>query len=194
MENDVKLTVEQSVIIDIGAGPHPRADATECMDVHQWPSTTKQHDLHQFPYPYEDNYADKIYLCDVIEHLVYLAAPLALKEIHRILKPGGKFEISCPDVLWIMTQIVNGTWNENANVDWLSRDEDPWNNAMDYLFGGWRHPEEYKIPGMGHINGFNEASLTKLLEDAGFKDIKRIPDLRNPEPARDAVLLMVATK
>jgi ubiquinone/menaquinone biosynthesis C-methylase UbiE len=182
------------MIIDIGAGPHPRPDATECMDFNKWPSTTKIHNLHHFPYPYDDNCADKIYLGDVIEHLVYLAAPLALKEIHRILKPGGKFEITCPDVMWIMERIVHGDWNEKANVDWLRKHEDPWDNAMDYLFGGWRHPEEYKIPGMGHINGFCEKSLVKLLEDAGFTRVYRVDDDRNPEPARGAVLKLVATK
>lgn len=190
----VKLTIEKSVVIDIGAGPHPKPDATECMDVHEWPSTTKQHDLHQFPYPYEDNYADKIYLGDVIEHLVYLAVPMTLKEIHRILKPEGKFEITCPDVLWIMDRIVNNDWNENANVDWLRQHEDPWDNAMDYLFGGWRHPEEFKIPGMGHINGFCEKSLIKLLEEAGFRKITRVDDDRNPVPARDAILRIQCVK
>ena len=192
--DEFKLTIEKSVVLDIGAGPSPKPDATECMDVHQWPSTTKIHDLHAFPYPYEDNYAEKIYLGDVIEHLVFLAAPLALKEIHRILKPGGTFEITCPDVMWIMERIVKNDWKEKANVEWLSRHEDPWDNAMDYLFGGWRHPEEFKIPGMGHINGFNEKKLVAMLEDAGFTDINRVPDERNPEPARDAVLKIVCHK
>lgn len=182
------------VIIDIGSGPHPREDATIRMDVHEWPGVDKVHDLHKFPYPFEDNYADKIYLCDVIEHLIYFAAPVVIKEIHRILKPGGTFEITCPDVLWIMKRIVYNDWNEKANVEWLRRNEDPWDNAMDYLFGGWRHPEEYKIPGMGHINGFSEASLNRLLSHAGFATIVRVDDDRNPEPARGAVLKLVATK
>jgi predicted SAM-dependent methyltransferase len=182
------------MILDIGSGPHPKADATDRMDMHQWAGVTKVHDLRHFPYPYEDNSADKIYLGDVIEHMTKFDAPKVLKEIHRILKPGGVFEITCPDVLWIMTEIVYGRWNESANVDWLRQHEDPWDNAMDYLFGGWRHPEEYKIPGMGHVNGFCEASLTKLLVEAGFTNIKRVPDERNPYPACQAVLKMVATK
>ena len=182
------------VIIDIGSGPHPKPDATICMDVHEWPGVTVVHDLHKFPYPFEDDYADKIYLGDVIEHLIYLAAPLVLQEIHRVLKPGGTFEITCPDLLWVMERIVNNDWNEKANVDWLSRHEDPWDNAMDYIFGGWRHPEEFKIPGMGHINGFSEASLTKLIKAAGFNDVKRVDDERNPYPANGAVLKMVGTK
>ena len=190
----VKLTIEQSIVIDIGSGPHPKPDATHRMDLHHWAGVTQVHDLRHIPYPYEDNFADKIYLGDVIEHLTVFDAPKVLKEIHRILKPGGVFEITCPDALWIMTQIVNNTWDENANVSWLRQNEDPWDNAMDYLFGGWRHPEEHKIPGMGHINGFCEASLTKLLVEAGFAKVYRVDDERNPIPARDAILMMVATK
>lgn len=186
--------MSEPIIIDIGSGPHPKPDATIRMDLHQWPGVTHVHDLTNYPYPFEDNFADKIYLGDVIEHLTKFDAPLVLKEIYRILKPGGVFEISCPDVLWIMERIVSNDWNEKANVSWLRQNEDPWDNAMDYLFGGWRHPEEHKIPGMGHINGFNERYLNKLLEKSGFNAIKRVPDLRNPEPARGAVLLMVASK
>jgi predicted SAM-dependent methyltransferase len=190
----VKLTIEQSVIIDIGSGPHPKPDATHRMDLHHWAGVTQVHDLRHIPYPYEDNFADKIYLGDVIEHLTKFDAPRVLKEINRILKPGGVFEITCPDVLWIMQRIVLGDWDEKANVDWLRQHEYNWDNAMDYLFGGWRHPEEHKIPGMGHVNGFCEVSLTSLLKEAGFTRIYRVEDERNPYPARESVLMMVATK
>ena len=47
---------------------------------------------------------------------------------------------------------------------------------------------------MGHVNGFDEESLTKLLVRNGFTDCKRVPDLRNPEPARGSVLKMIAVK
>jgi len=182
------------MVLDIGSGPHPKPDSTDRMDMHQWVGVTKVHDLRHIPYPYEDNSADKIYLGDVIEHMTKFDAPKVLKEINRILKPGGEFIITCPDVLWIMKRIVNNDWNEQANVSWLRKNVDPWDNAMDYLFGGWRHPEEYKIPGMGHINGFCEESLGKILEEAGFKKVHRVDDEGNPYPANGAVLKMVATK
>ena len=114
--------------------------------------------------------------------------------MHRILKPGGRFEITCPDVLWIMERIVRGDWNQKANVDWLRKKPDPWDNAMDYLFGGWRDARECSMPGMGHINGFCEDKMADLLKEAGFVDIRREDDERNPEPARGAVLKMVAFK
>jgi len=190
----MKLNIVEKVIIDIGSGPHPKEDATIFMDVHAWPKVTHVHDLHTFPYPFKDNFADKIYLGDVIEHIIYLAAPLVIQEIYRILKPGGVFEITCPDFLWIMQRVVNDDWKTQANVDWLNKHESTWDNAMDYLWGGWRNPNEYSIPGMGHVNGFSEESLGKLLSEAGFKTFERVPDERNPIPARNAVLKIVATK
>ena len=38
MTDDVKLTIEKSdlLILDIGAGPHPKPDSTERMDIHQY--------------------------------------------------------------------------------------------------------------------------------------------------------------
>lgn len=190
----IKIIDDRPVIIDIGSGPHPKRDATVRMDIHRWSGDEVLHDLNSLPYPFLENSADKIYLGDVIEHIVYLNAVPLLKEIHRILKPGAMLEITCPDVLWVMERIVKGDWNEQANVDWLRRHEDPWDNAMDYLFGGWRHPEEHKIMGMGHINGFNEASLSKMLLEAEFSKVMRVPDERNPEPARGAVLKLLAWK
>ena len=47
---------------------------------------------------------------------------------------------------------------------------------------------------MGHVNAFDEKSLTELLEKNGFTNCKRVPDDRNPEPARDAVLKIICNK
>lgn len=181
-------------IIDIGSGPHPKPDATIRMDLHQWAGVTHVHDLRHIPYPFPTDYADKVYFGDVIEHLTKFDAPKVLKEIKRIMKPGATLEVTCPDVLWIMERIVNKDWDEQANASWLRMNPDPWDNAMDYLFGGWRHPDEHKIPGMGHINGFSEESLSKLLYECGFTRVYRVEDDRNPAPARWSVLKMNAIK
>ena len=186
--------MNKPVIIDIGSGPHPKADATHRMDMHLWAGVTQVHDLRHIPYPYESEFADKVYFGDVIEHLTKFDAPKVLKEIRRIMKPGATLEVTCPDVLWIMERIVHDDWDEKANVSWLRMHPDPWDNAMDYLFGGWRHPDEHKIPGMGHINGFHEKSLTKLLYECGFTRVYRVEDDRNPAPARWAVLKVNAIK
>lgn len=52
------------------------------------------HDLDVFPYPFEDNSVDEVTLVHVLEHL---NKPFeVMKELHRLLKPGGKLYIAVP--------------------------------------------------------------------------------------------------
>tara|TARA_Y100000294_G_C8359114_1_gene257985 strand:- start:18 stop:512 length:495 start_codon:yes stop_codon:yes gene_type:complete len=51
-------------------------------------------DLEKYPLPFKNNYADEIKCMAVLEHL---ESPLRfLEEVHRILKPGGKFKFRVP--------------------------------------------------------------------------------------------------
>ncbi|MCI5059303.1 MAG: class I SAM-dependent methyltransferase, partial [Flavobacteriales bacterium] len=52
------------------------------------------HDLEQFPWPFEDNSFEKIYMKDVLEHLSNTIK--TLEEIHRIAKPGCEIFIAVP--------------------------------------------------------------------------------------------------
>ena len=182
------------MIIDIGSGPHPKPDADVRMDMHQWGNVNCLHNLIKIPYPLESETFDKAYMGDVIEHIYIFKIDKVLQEVNRILKPNGILEVAVPDVRWICERMVKGDWNTMANVPWLNPTDDPWSNAMSYLFGGFHHPTEYTMEGMGHVNGFDEESLTKLLVKNGFTDCKRVPDMRNPEPARGAVLKLIAVK
>lgn len=52
------------------------------------------HDLDKIPYPFKNNFADKIHCYHLLEHL---HNPLEkMEEIHRILKPGGILYIRVP--------------------------------------------------------------------------------------------------
>jgi len=52
------------------------------------------HDLSKFPYPFPDNHFDYIEASHVLEHL---DRPFSvMKELHRILKPGGKLLVKVP--------------------------------------------------------------------------------------------------
>jgi 2-polyprenyl-3-methyl-5-hydroxy-6-metoxy-1,4-benzoquinol methylase len=54
------------------------------------------------PIPYDENYFDVVILADVLEHFNY--NPLVpLKEIYRILKPGGSLFITTPNVASIFS-------------------------------------------------------------------------------------------
>jgi len=52
--------------------------------------------------PYESGYFDAVILCEVIEHLNCNPLP-TIKEINRVLKPGGLLYIGTPNLAFIKT-------------------------------------------------------------------------------------------
>jgi len=52
------------------------------------------HDLNTFPYPFQDNSFELVEASHILEHL---DRPFeVMKELHRILKPGGRLLIRVP--------------------------------------------------------------------------------------------------
>lgn len=56
------------------------------------------HDLDRFPWPFESNSADHIVMEHCLEHVTDHCR--AMKELHRILKPGGTVRIEVPHFTW----------------------------------------------------------------------------------------------
>jgi 2-polyprenyl-3-methyl-5-hydroxy-6-metoxy-1,4-benzoquinol methylase len=55
--------------------------------------------------PYEDNSFERAICLDVLEHLTYEEQPKALRELHRILKPGGELLVSVPNLAHLQSRI-----------------------------------------------------------------------------------------
>ena len=56
--------------------------------------------------PYPDASWDVVLALDVIEHLNLLDQPQALREIHRVLKPGGRFLMTVPNLAHFSARLV----------------------------------------------------------------------------------------
>lgn len=64
------------------------------VDFHSHVNPDVVHDLNVFPYPFEENTFDLVDAFHIIEHL---DKPfLVMREMHRILKPGGMMHIKVP--------------------------------------------------------------------------------------------------
>lgn len=98
--------------------------------------------------PFDDATVDRIETYHVIEHLGRHDVPQALREWHRVLKPGGTLVIECPDF-------------DGAVRDYLAGDE----SRIDNIFGLQR------FDGDTHRFGYNVGRLTRLLAEAGFSEI-----------------------
>ena len=114
-----------------------------------------------FAQPFDDlfdNSVDIIVAWHIIEHVGLHENGSIVREWARVLKPGGRLYIACPNVREIARRIVNGT--------------PPWNDpyiCMVNLYGPYNGFE-----GDYHKWGFFPESLCKLLTDNGFSDAREM--------------------
>ncbi|MCL4418058.1 MAG: class I SAM-dependent methyltransferase, partial [Actinobacteria bacterium] len=103
-------------------------------------------DLHKMPF--KDNSFDKVVISEVLEHLENDS--LAIKEIFRIIKPGGVMVVSVPSI--------------NYPFFW-----DPINYFLQHLFK--THIKKGFFSGLwsGHLRLYLLSDLRKKTEKAGFK-------------------------
>ncbi len=48
--------------------------------------------------PYDDNFFDIILSEHVVEHMFRASVPFHFGEVYRVLKPGGKYTVKCPNL------------------------------------------------------------------------------------------------
>ena len=64
------------------------------LDLAPLPGVDIVHDLHQFPWPFEDVSIDEVYMKDVLEHLPDTVR--TMEELYRICTPGARLYIAVP--------------------------------------------------------------------------------------------------
>ena len=87
-------------ILDLGCGEKKVKDAIGLDNV-QLPNVDVVHDLLNFPYPFESNSFNKIYLRHVIEHFNIEQINQILIECDRLIESSGEIIISVPHVFSI---------------------------------------------------------------------------------------------
>jgi SAM-dependent methyltransferase len=110
---------------------------------------------------------DLVYASHVLEHVPWYKTVNALKDVWRILKPGGTIEVWVPN-FWYLVQcyqerICGDRWKKH------NRRRDPmlWLNGRLFTYG----------PGDDnwHRACFDGGHLANCLQQAGFTDVARIP-------------------
>ena len=113
-------------------------------------------DLSQF----DDETFDEVYASHVIEHLGYQKElPGALKGIHRILKPGGVFRMSVPDLETLCKLFLHD--GADINGKFL---------IMRMMFGGQVDEHDF------HKVGLTWDFARTYFGQAGFKTLRRVPE------------------
>lgn len=132
--------------IDIGCGNSPREGY---VGVDLFVGAEIQDDitkLEKFP----DNYVESIYTAHILEHLKNDDVPLAMKQVFRVLKSGGEWELEVPDLIWVLQ-------------DFLATEESGrWGWKLQTVFGLQNHEGEF------HRTGFSLERMQKMIKDVGF--------------------------
>jgi len=105
------------------------------------------------PLPYPDASFEAAFGCHVLEHLTPGEAETALRELHRVLRPGAVVRIAVPD------------------LDRVIGDYDP--ERPDEFLDGMLQGRERSTSRHRHWWLYNERSLRELLERTGFADVQR---------------------
>ena len=112
----------------------------------------------------ETGSVDAIYSSHNIEHVYPHEVPIVLNEFYRVLKADGMVVLVCPDLQSVSKEIVNDklydplyTTSENHPI-----------SPIDILYG-WRLPISKGNEFMAHKCGFTYSSLSKVIDEAGFK-------------------------
>lgn len=112
--------------------------------------------------PFGDNSVSVINASHFIEHLTYEEAEKFLKECHRVLAKGGIIRISVPDLRLLAEKYLKG---ELGEYDLLN--EEYWSSKS-------QAEKFYRIILSGHKSCWDYDSLSRALEEAGFKDVTRV--------------------
>jgi len=132
-------------------------------------------DLHELT-PFADASADEILSVHVVEHFWRWEVRDILREWVRVLKPGGRMIVECPNILSACQ-----TFLENPGQ--FSREDQGGQRTMWVFYGD----PQWKDPLMIHRWGYTPESLCSLLAEVGLAEVRQEPaqfKLREPRDMR----------
>lgn len=113
----------------------------------------------------DSNSYDAIFSSHNIEHVYAYQVPLMLKEFLRVLKPGGYFVVTCPNLQAVAKLVAKDRLTEVAYVSPAGPI-----TPQDVIFGhsaSLEQGNEY----MAHKTGFTPKTLRNVLTESGFGSV-----------------------
>jgi SAM-dependent methyltransferase len=132
-------------------------------------------DLHALT-PFEDDSADEILSVHVVEHFWRWEVVGVLKEWVRVLKPGGRMILECPNLksaceaFLANPELHAGPGAEGQRTMWVFYGDPSWSDPL-----------------MVHRWGYTPRSLAAVMAEAGLENIRQEPaqfKLREPRDMR----------
>lgn len=115
----------------------------------------------------DDASVDAVYSSHTLEHLLPQDAPVALREILRVLRPDGILVLTCPNIQEACRLIAEGKWQEKCYPVFGGKYHI---TPLDLLYGAWMTRSTAK-PFMSHQCGYITSSLATVLKAGGFSSV-----------------------
>ncbi len=125
---------------------------------------------------FEDNYCDEILAVHVVEHFWRWEVEDVIKEWCRVLKPGGKMILECPNLQSACEEFLK-------NPEVYSQQGSQGQRTMWVFYGD----PQWKDPLMVHRWGYTPLSLSSLMRSCGLTNVRQEPaefKLREPRDMR----------
>ena len=161
-------------ILDLGCGENKVPNSIG-LDNAQLPGVDVEHDLLNFPYPFENESIDKIYLRHVIEHFAFENINFIMNECNRILKNDGLLVITVPHVFSI-SAFIDPThrsfftfgsgkfWDENSSKAYYKEFQFKWKLIRTVCRVNWFDWKSYRLKKLNNIlSSIIEKRLNKAL-------------------------------
>jgi SAM-dependent methyltransferase len=132
-------------------------------------------DLHDLA-PFDDSSADEILSVHVVEHFWRWEVRDVLREWARVLKPGARMVVECPNIKTACETFLQDPGR-------FSREDQNGQRTMWVFYGD----PQWKDPLMIHRWGYTPESLQALLSEVGLKEVRQEPaqfKLREPRDMR----------
>jgi predicted SAM-dependent methyltransferase len=126
------------------------------------------------PFPIRDNCFDYVYSEHMIEHLTYWGGQNMLGESFRILKPGGRIRISCPNFQFLIDMYTNP---EQIHRDYVKKTNPEWAPYADPIFTFNNYVRDW-----GHQFIYDKKSMQLSLVAAGFENVEEYAILESTDP------------
>ena len=108
--------------------------------------------------PYEVDTVDEIRSVQSLEHLDMKEGPRVLRHWRELLRPGGMLHVDVPDLEETARQLL--AQPDEPSKEWYYR----------LVYGSQKNAYAF------HKNGFSPARLEWMLREAGFREVRHVPN------------------
>jgi ubiquinone/menaquinone biosynthesis C-methylase UbiE len=125
---------------------------------------------------FDDDYADEVMAIHVVEHFWRWEVEAILREWVRVLKPGGRMVLECPNLVSACEEFLK-------DPERMAQPTQEGQRTMWVFYGD----PAWKDPYMIHRWGYTPSSLAQLMRSVGLVNVRQEPaqyKLREPRDMR----------